>query len=202
MEHLLLRYWWLGATLWIVTYTADYYLTLWGATLRTRCDPESDSHGSYELTPEYRSDIDARRALSRRFVLSLAFGILLLLAYAQLAVLLRWPPLYLLTVGLMVLIEVPVIIRHVRNIAIFRFALAHGGWKNPRASMPALLWASASELLGFAAFFFICAVVSASWLALGGAMRCLILGLQHGAMSRAQRAAEAAAPAAAQHQQA
>ena len=191
MERLLLEHWWLGAALWAVSYTTDYYLTVWGAVLRARCDPASDGRHSYELTPQYRADIDARRLVSRRFLVALGTGVGLILLYAQIARLVAWLPLYLLTIGLLLLVEVPIIIRHVRNIALFRYALAHGGWKNPDVTLGAMLWASGAELLAFAAVFFLAAAVTGSWLALGGAVRCLLVGLQHCAMSRAERAKDA-----------
>ena len=76
MERLLLDHWWLGAAVFAVAYSADYYLTVYGAMLRARWDPQSDARYSYELTPQFQKDIDARRLLSRRFVRWLVLGVL------------------------------------------------------------------------------------------------------------------------------
>lgn len=76
----LLNYPWIPAIAWIILYTSDYYLTLWGARL-SRSQSIMRREGSYELTPGYVSDINEQRKFSPTFLFWLLIGTLVLLFF-------------------------------------------------------------------------------------------------------------------------
>ncbi len=120
MRHM--QYWlatnpWSGVILWIILYTSDYYLTLYSAR-GFREIGHFQFEGSFELTPQYQKDIDALQALSRG-------GILLALIVSSLVIVLLWwltrlnfylELAYLLFLGMFLLLEVAVHLRHFRNV--------------------------------------------------------------------------------------
>jgi len=71
---------WIALAIWVVLYVSDYYLTIWGATLRTeKAAALIDEGGSYELTPAFRADVDALRLVSPTFLWYLLLSMLVLL---------------------------------------------------------------------------------------------------------------------------
>ena len=53
---------WLALAIWVVSYCADYYLTLYSARLyRAQAQAHFAFEGSLELTPYYQADIDGGR---------------------------------------------------------------------------------------------------------------------------------------------
>src|SRR5258705_13294441 len=71
-----------GVVLWIILYTSDYYLTIYSAR-GFREIGHFQFEGSFELTPQYQSDIDALKPISKRHVV-------LLLLYSLIILILWW----------------------------------------------------------------------------------------------------------------
>jgi hypothetical protein len=120
---------WPGLLVWVVLYTSDYLLTLAGARLYHAGVRETIVfQGSYELTPYYQDDVDSLRVFSPRFVLALAVTTLLLGVIWQLSLgVISYPPAYLVGFGGLVLLELAIHVRHVRNLFLFRAVLARAG---------------------------------------------------------------------------
>src|SRR5690242_9638751 len=105
---------WLGLALWLGSYIADYYLTLYSARLYRAGGKEHFAfEGSLELTPYYQRDIDSLRRVSLRFILALLISALLMEIVWYLAnIVVGLPLLFEFLVGGLVLREAAVILRH------------------------------------------------------------------------------------------
>lgn len=79
-----MQYWlaaspWYGVILWIVLYTSDYYLTLYSSR-GFREIGHFCFEGGFELTPQYRKDVDHLRPVSRLHLTLLVIYSLVILA--------------------------------------------------------------------------------------------------------------------------
>jgi ribosomal protein S18 acetylase RimI-like enzyme len=178
---------WIALAIWVVLYLSDYYLTIWGATLRKeKAAALIDTGGSYELTPVFRADVDALRWVSPTFLWHLFLSVLVLLFVWWLTVRhSEFPPGFLFVVGALVLLEVAVHIRHVRNILFFRALRTPGATEGHiRHSQWLILHLSATDFISFAMLFVVCFVVTGNLFFIGGTLTCLATGLAHEQRSR------------------
>ena len=167
---------------WSIFYIADYYLTIYAARLyRSTAEEHFNVQGSYELTPYYQKDVNALKLISARFVAMLALSWVLIGVIWFLSVrLAEIPELYLLTLGGLILREAAVHLRHARNIATFHLSRSANAVEGKITySQPFSLRLSAVELLSFAVFCLLLALVVGSWFVLGGALSCSVLAVQH-----------------------
>ena len=185
-----MQYWlaanpWYGIFLWMILYTSDYYLTIYCAR-GFRETGHFQFEGSFELTPHYQKDVDNLQPISRlHIILLLAYSLLILLVWwiTRLSVYLEWTyPLYL---GMFLLLEVAVHLRHLRNVALIREIKKNGGvegqiryrkWFSYRIS--------ASELYIYAILFLLIALLTYSLFFLGGSIMCFGMGFKHGRMAK------------------
>src|SRR5260221_9653289 len=178
---------WFALAAWLVSYAADYYLTVYSAGLyRQHAQAHITFQGSFELTPYYQSDIDALRRVSPRFILAVMWSVLLLEVIWYLSVVvLKVPELFEFLLGGLVLREAAILLRHLRNVVLFR---AVRGGQGMQGQLQYARWLtlrqSAAELLGFGALFGLLALALASWFLAGGAFACLVTGAQHWRRSR------------------
>ena len=162
---------WTALAAWLLSYVADYYLTLYSARLyRAGAKDFIAFDGSLELTPDYQNDIDHLRRVSPRFILAVLFSVLIVEGVWYLStVVFGAPYMFKFLVGGLVLREAAVSMRHARDIALFR-AARHGGaglggqlhyarWLSLRLS--------AIDLFSFAALFGLLAPATGSWLLAG-----------------------------------
>ena len=183
-----------GVILWIILYISDYYLTIYSAH-GFREVGHFQFEGSFELTPQYQKDIDALKPISRRhIILLILYSLLIIFIWWLTKRLLFFPWTYLLYLGMFLLIEVAVHMRHVRNISLVREIRKNGGvegeikyrkWFSYRIS--------ASEFYLYSALFLIIAVLTYSPFFLGGALMCFGTGIKH---IRLAKKAKRVAPAA------
>jgi hypothetical protein len=171
---------WLGPCLWVFLYVSDYCLTL--ACVRMyQAQDKIVFEGSYEITPLFQADVNALRRVSPRFVIAL----IATTGYVFLAQKLEGPSsgLYLGVLGAMVLAELTVHIRHLRNWFTFRYGVAfmQGRLVYPRGF---LLRVSALELLLFAALYLVLFLATGSFFILGGAIASGTLSLSHYRLAR------------------
>ena len=184
---LLVRYPWLGFLAWAALFLADFGLTLRGATEAARVSEQVGFEGSYELNPLHAPAIDARRRLPARV------GLLLVLGAALIALTwyvtetvggLRWFLEF--VVGSLVCLHVPLILRHLSNLALFRVlhrgdavegSIRYRRWALLRlSSVGAMLWAGVFgfvALLAWRVFF------------VGGILACLVMTASQARLSRA-----------------
>ena len=174
-----------GVFLWIILYISDYYLTIYSAR-GFRKVGHFHFEGSFELTPQYQQDIDTLKPVSTRHVISLVLSSLFI-------VLIWWltkrfpffPWTYLLYLGMFLLLEVAVHLRHLRNISLIREIRKGGGvegeiryrkWFSYRIS--------ASEFYLYSALFLFFALLTYSPFFLGGAIMCFATGVKHSRLSK------------------
>jgi hypothetical protein len=174
-----------GVILWIILYASDYYLTIYSAR-GFRKIGHFQFEGSFELTPLYQKDIDALRPISK-------LHIILLVVYSLLIVFIWWltkrlfffPWAYLLYLGMFLLMEVAVHLRHLRNLSLIREIRKNGGvegeikyrkWFSYRIS--------ASEFYLYSALFFVFAMLTYSPFFLGGAIMCFGTGFKHNRLAK------------------
>ena len=184
-----MQYWlatnpWYGVILWIILYTSDYYLTLYSAR-GFREIGHFQFEGSFELTPQYQKDIDYLRPVSKlHLTLLVVYSFIILIVWwiTQLSVYLAWSyPLYL---GMFLLLEVAVHLRHLRNIALIREIKRNGGVEGQVTYRKWFSYRiSAGELYIHATLFLLIALLTYSLFFLGGAIMCYGMGFRHSRMA-------------------
>lgn len=164
---------WIVLPVWLIVYLADYYLTIIGARYyKTGANEHIAYQGSYELTPQFQSDIDALRLFSPKFirVVLISSVLLVVLWFASSQEPDFWPFFRFLFGGL-ILREIVILLRHAKNITIFWNAKKHRGisgqvrydrWFTYRMSFV--------ELFGFAVVFLIVFLFTGSYSFLGGSV--------------------------------
>jgi len=185
MQYLLATNPWYGIILWMILYTSDYYLTIYSAR-GFREIGRFQFEGSFELTPRYQKDIDHLRPISRLHItLLFAYSVLILIVWwiTSLSIYLQWTyPLYL---GMFLLLEVAVHLRHFRNLFLIQEIRRNGGadgqltykrWFSYRIS--------AYELYLSATLFLLVALLTYSLFFLGGAIMCYGTAFKHSRLAQ------------------
>ncbi len=194
-----MQYWltsnpWYGVILWIILYTSDYYLTIYSAR-GFREIGHIQFEGSFELTPQYQKDIDALNPVSRlHIILLVAYSLLILVIWwiTRLATYFEWT--YSLYLGMFLLLEVAVHIRHLRNVAIIREVRKNGGLDGQIAYKKWFTYRiSATDLYISATVFLLVAALTYSVFFLGGAIMCFGTGFKHARLSKKTKLAAQAA---------
>lgn len=135
--------------------------------------------GSYELTPIFQKDINSLRRFSPRFLamLLISSG---LLAFVWFLSAQSVPEMFVFASGALILLELTVHTRHLRNLFTFRAILnsdcVRGRIEYSRAFV---LRMSANELFIFSAMFMLLFVFTQNWFILGGAATCFSTALKH-----------------------
>ncbi len=189
---------WPGVALWMALYISDYAFTIACARMY-RAQDKIAYEGSFEITPFYQSDVNALRRLSPKFVLALVLSAGLLWLVWQQAVRAGSPMIYSVLLGALILSELAVHTRHLRNWFFFANILGGDGVQG-RVTYPrsVILRASAIELWSFAGLYGVIFAMTASWFVLGGVLKCSALALSHGKLAR--REVKSAMRAAASHE--
>jgi hypothetical protein len=189
LSNLFLSSLWPGLLAWSLLYVSDYTLTITCARLyRKGVNEKIVFEGSYEITPYFQKDIDSLRVVSPRFLLALLLidGLLALfwLLYAQ------WlPEFYEFLLGVMILIQLSIHTRHLRNLFLFRAINKTGGVSGRiEYSRALLLRMSSVESLVFSGMFLLLFAFTQSWFILGGAVGCLSLAAKHYKLARKRSA--------------
>lgn len=189
-----MEYWlaispWYGIFLWLILYTTDYYLTLYCAR-GFRQIGHFQFEGSFELTPQYQGDIDNLRPVSRlHIILLFAYSLLILVVWwiTRLSIYLEWSyPLYL---GMFLLLEMAVHLRHLRNVALIREIKKNGGVEGQITYKKWFSYRlSALEFYIYATLFLLIALLTYSLFFLGGALMCYGTGFKHSRLAKKTRA--------------
>lgn len=177
---------WPGVILWIILYISDYYLTIFSA--RGFRETGHFQFEVFELTPQFQTEINALKPISK-------LHITLLFLYSLLIIFIWWftrrlplfPWTYLLYLGMFLLMEVVIHLRHLRNVSLIREIrrskndgiegqIFYRKWFSYRMS--------AAEFYTFSALFLIIAILSYSAFFLGGAMMCFAIGIKHSRLAK------------------
>lgn len=176
---------WPGLIVWLVLYISDYAFTIVCARqYRSGVSEKFVFEGSYELTPYFQRDIDSLRIISPRFVAAW-FVSGLLLAWVWFLSLQSAREFYAFLLGSMILIELTIHIRHLRNYSMFR------GFNDPNCvrgrieySRLFILKNSSREMFAFSGLYFGLFAFTQSWFVLGGAAACLSTAIKHHRLAR------------------
>jgi hypothetical protein len=174
-----------GVILWIILYISDYSLTIYSAR-GFREIGHFQFEGSFELTPQFQKDIDALRPVSKlHIILLVLYSLLIVFIWWFMRFLFYFPWIYLLYLGMFLLLEVAVHLRHLRNVSLIREIRKNGGvegeikyrkWFSYRIS--------ASEFYLYSALFFVFAMLTYSPFFLGGAIMCFGTGFKHNRLAK------------------
>jgi hypothetical protein len=186
-----MQYWltsnpWYGVVFWIILYISDYYLTFYSAR-GFRENGHFQFEGSFELTPQYQDDINNLRPVSKlHLTLLVVYSVIILIVWwiTRLSIYLEWSyPLYL---GMFLLLEVAVHMRHFRNIILIRELRKNPGGLDGQITYKK--WfsyrISSQELYLFATLFLIIAILTYSLFFVGGAIMCYGTGFKHARLSK------------------
>jgi hypothetical protein len=187
---------WTGVLLWAALYISDFLFTMLCARLyKAGARQQIHFEGSYEITPYYQKEVDAIRLLSPRFVIALVTSSAVQFALWWLTMrVIVVPQLYFFGLGAMVLVQLTVHVRHLRNYFLFRAILAGDGITGRiEYARPVMLRMSAVEMFAFAAVYAVIYLITDSWFVLGGVFVCLSVGLNHHALASNHVAAAAVA---------
>ena len=186
MEYWLTMSPWPGVVLWIILYTSDYYLTIYSAR-GFREIGHFQFEDSFELTPQFQKDINALKPFSKRHItLMVVYSLLIVLIWwlTSLSIYIQWS--YSLYLGMFLLLEVAVHLRHLRNIALIREIRKNGGGLEGQITYKK--WfsyrISAMELYVSATLFLIVAILTYSLFFFGGAIMCYATGLKHSRLAK------------------
>ena len=177
---------WLIITIWGFIYLADYYLTIISAKkYRESMQEYIRYEGSFELTPQFQQDIDALRLFSPQFLIRWLLSMPMIYTVWWLSVkVLEQPSFFYFLVGALVLREVAVHLRHVRNLALYTHVKSGGVKGKIEYSRWLVLKLSAAELLSFCFVYGLSAIFVKSWFFSGGAFSCFVVALQHWRLSK------------------
>lgn len=173
---------WVALLIWIGLYISDYVLTLVGARAQAKRAAQSISlQGSYELNAYYVKDVDARRTISPRFILALAWTTFLLAMIWLIARLNDFGvDMFELAFGGLVLLELAVHVRHLRNIFSFRRQMQAGEIQGTiQFARRYVYWVSALDLFLYAGFYLLLYLLVGRIFFLGGVVACGALGIRH-----------------------
>jgi len=189
MEYWLATSPWPGVILWVILYTSDYYLTIYSARGLKEIG-HFQTEGSFELTPQYQKDIDALKPVSKLHItLLVIYSLVILGLWWLFDILFFYPWLYRLYLGMFLLIEVAVHIRHLRNVFIVREVRKNGGVDGQVKYRKWFSYKlSAAELYLFGILFLMTATLTFSPFFLGGAIMCFGTGFKHSRMSKKAKA--------------
>ncbi len=180
---------WPGVVLWVILYISDYYLTLYSAR-GFREIGHFQFEGSFELTPQYQKDIDALKPISKLHIsLLILYSLLILFIwwFTQYFLYLHWA--YLLYLGMFLLLEVAVHVRHLRNVSLSREIQKNGGVEGQISYRKWFTYkVSAFEFYLSSILFLIIAALTYSLFFLGGAIICFGTGFKHSRMAKKVKA--------------
>jgi hypothetical protein len=169
-----------GMVLWVVLYISDYYLTLKSARGFKEIG-HFQFEKSFELTPQFQRDIDGNVRISKRHITYLIIYTLVILFLWWLSVsLLKVEWLYSFYLGMFLLLETAVHLRHLRNLYMIGIIKKEGGVDGEITYHQRFSYKiSANEFNLLAALFLITAIITFSPFFFGGAVMCFGTGIRH-----------------------
>jgi hypothetical protein len=187
MEYWLATSPWYGVILWIILYISDYYLTLYSA--RGFREIGHFQFEVFELTPQYQKEVEALKPVSKLHItLLILYSLLILFIWWVTKRFLPFPWTYLaysFYLGIFLLLEVAVHIRHLRNISLIREIKKNGGVEGQISYRKWFSYRiSAFEFYMFSILFLILAMLYFSPFFLGGAIMCFATGFKHSRLAK------------------
>lgn len=173
---------WFFILIWFAFFALDNYLTIYVAGLYYSQDPMViEFEGGYELTPQYKAEVNQLRLFGPQFIRSSIITIVFM-SLVWWLVILGWtyPVIYETAVGALILLSCVVNIRHVQNITFFR---AEDDDDKPRGHIfyphGMVYRGSAVAFMSYGVFYLVLAMLGGSWFFVGGVLSCLATGIRH-----------------------
>lgn len=195
-----MEYWltlspWPGLLLWTLVYLSDYWMTIKVARMY-RANLNFEFEGSVELTPQFEKDVDALKPVSRRHIRMLILTNIILVIFWWLFMLVEYPAGFAFVLGMLILMEVGVHLRHFRSYFMLAQIKSLGGLEGKLYYRRWFIFSnSAFEFFSLAIVFLLTALLTRSLFFAGGAAACLSLAFNHYKHYR-QLYKQASAPAA------
>jgi hypothetical protein len=183
---------WLWPVLWAGLYISDYCFTIACARLY-QAQSTVVFEGSYEITPIFQADVNALRRVSPRFVAILVASTVYVWWLARLGSAWETRDVFAVAIGALVLIQVTVHLRHLRNWFLLRAVHRGSITGHIDYSRGVVLRGSAFELLSFSVVYACLFVVTRDLFVLGGAIACAVLSVNHYWLARRHDARRAGA---------
>ena len=176
---------WFTLLIWSALYFGDYYLTIFTAQkITTEMAQHLEFERSFELNPFFERDVNQLRRISPRFLLMwLVTSVFLYLAWG-ISKLIDLPALFDFLAGELILLELTVQLRHLRNLALIKSYRDGALTGHLRYAYWFGLRLSAWDLFAFSVFCMILAVLLRSWFFAGGIVGNLILAYKHWTRSK------------------
>ena len=176
----LLPHIWFIIPVWIALYIGDYYLTIYTAQkITTEMAQHLEFERSYELNPFYEGDVNQLRKISPRFILMLLLTSGFLLFAWWITRLLQLPALFDFIAGELILLELTVQLRHLRNLALIQSYQPGAIIGHLRYAYWFGLRLSGWELFSVSASYLILGILLGSWFLVGGTVGNFMAGLKH-----------------------
>jgi hypothetical protein len=178
---------WILILVWLGLYCLDNYLTIYVARLYDAQDPIIIRfEGGYELTPQFKLEVDRLRLFGPRFIRSAVVATVFLCGIWWL-VERGWtfPQLYPFAMGAVTLLAAVVNLRHVQNITFFRYTQDQERPQGQIYYPHAMIYRGSA--IGFAAhaiFFLLLALLLGSWFFAGGVCTCAVTAWRHRRLAR------------------
>ncbi len=171
---------WFTLLIWSILYTSDYYLTIYTSQkITVGMAQHLEFERSFELNPLYEGDVNQLRWVSPRFFLMwLVTSVFLLLAW-WMTRLIQLPELFNFLAGELILLELAIQLRHLRNLALIKSYQPGALTGHLRYAYWFGLRLSAWEMFSMSVFYLILAILLGSWFFGGGSVGCLMLGFKH-----------------------
>ena len=184
---LLVRYPWAGYLVWAALFVADYGLTLRGSLMAARVSDRIAFEGSYELNPFHAAAVDARRRVPVRALAVLALGAALLaLVWVSIEQTWVWVWAFEFVLGALVCLHVPLILRHLSNLMLFRLVTGGDAVEGSlRYRRRAILGLSAWGMALWAGVFGFVSLLTWRVFFVGGVLACLVVAASQARLYRA-----------------
>ncbi len=170
---------WIGMILWTIIYISDYVMTIASAR-KYKSNPHIEFEGSYELTAQFEKDVNALNPVSKRHILMLILTNLLLIIFWQLFSLLQFQRGFAFVLGMLLLMEIGVHLRHFRTYHLLRLYESKGGLDGKISYRRWFLFnTSAFEFFCLSILFLLTALFTYSLFFAGGALACLSIASNH-----------------------
>lgn len=185
IQHSLILPIWIIILIWIILYIGDYYLTIYTARkITTEMAQHLEFERSFELNPFYEGDVNQLRRISPRFFLMLFLTSGFLLLAWWITGLIQLPALFDFLAGELILLELTVQLRHLRNLALIRSYRPGALVGHLRYAYWFGLRLSAWEMFSSSVFFLVLALLTGSWFFAGGVLGSLMMGYKHWTRSK------------------
>jgi hypothetical protein len=188
LENYIVNHPWIPAIAWLVIYPSDYYLTLWGAKLRS-LQNFIQMEGSYELNPQYQKDIDEQKRFSPTFVYYLILAPALFLGFGYGFPWKETKYIFSMLIGVSFFTEIAIHIRHIDNITTYRKLAGSNPGISGRImySRRFIYQRSAAQLFGFSVITLVAFALTLSPILLGGTLGLISLARSDWNLAKKQK---------------